>query len=178
MTHPFEAISAGDYGLLFLPLLALSLLLTAVLAALPLRPSIVKFELAGNISKVREILGLWDQASQVRAAFSLGLDFLYLVVYSTTISLACIWAAKVYQAHELPLGPAGILLAWGQWLAALLDAIENVALVTILFGFIRDPWPQIAKWCAISKFGLVILGLLYAGVGSFVQVGSTMLNNT
>lgn len=174
MTHPFQAIPAGYYGLLFLPLLVLSLLLSAVLSAIPLRPSIVKFELAGNTLKVQEILRAWDEASQVRAAFSLGLDFLYLVIYSTTVSLACIWATKVFQAHGLPLGSAGILLVWGQWLAALLDAIENVALVTILFGFVRDPWPQVAKWCAIPKFGLVILGLLYAGVGGFVQVGSTM----
>lgn len=177
MLHPFQAISVGNYMLIFLSLLVLTILLTAVLSAIPLKPGIVKFELAGSTSKAREIISSWGAAGQIRAAFNLGLDFLYLVVYSTTIGVACIWAANVLQAHGLPLASVGILLAWGQWLAALLDVVENIALAIILFGSVTDPWPQIAKWCAIPKFGLVLLGLLYAGVGGFVQLGSTLFQS-
>lgn len=177
MSHPFQTISAGNYVLLFLPLLALTILLTAVLSAIPLKPGIVEFELAGSTSKVREIVSSWGEAGQIRAAFNLGLDFLYLVIYSTTIGLACIWVTNAIQAYGLPLTSVGILLAWGQWLAALLDVVENIALAIILFGSVTAPWPQIAKCCAIPKFGLVILGLLYAGVGAFVRVGTTLFQS-
>jgi hypothetical protein len=35
----------------------------------------------------------WDQSAQLHAAFSLGLDYLYLPLYAVTIALACVWAA-------------------------------------------------------------------------------------
>lgn len=168
MTHPFQAISAENYGLIFLPLFALTLLLTIIFLAIPLRPSIIKFELAGNLSNVRKILRDWDEVGRLKAGFGLGLDFLYLVTYSTTIGLACVWAASLLQSYRLPLASVGILLAWGQWLAAVLDILENIALVTMLFGFVRNPLPQVAKWCAIPKFGLILLGLLYIGASIIV----------
>ena len=60
----------------------------------------------------------------------------------------------------------GIVLAWGLWLAAVLDAKENLALIIILFNGPADPWPLLAQACAIAKFGLIIAGLLYAAVGA------------
>lgn len=115
-----------------------------------------------------QVIKSWGEAAKIRAAFSLGLDFLFLIVYSTTIGLACVWAAKVVQIRELPLVNVGILLAWGQWLAALLDILENIALVIILFDPVKTNWSQLAKLCAISKFSLVILGMLYVGVSVIV----------
>ena len=58
-----------------------------------------------------------------------------------------------------------LFLAWGQWLAALLDAIENGALLTMLLDVPAQPWPVVAWWCAIAKFALVLLGLLFVLVG-------------
>lgn len=167
MSHPLQAIPAEYYLYVFLPLLALTLLLAAVLSAIPLKPNIVQFEL-----NAREVIKSWNEVDKSWAAFSLGLDFLYLVVYSTTISIACLWAANVIQESGLQLATVGIWLAWGQWLAALLDVIENIALVRILFGYERNLSPKVAKWCAIPKFAIVILGLLYAAIGGFVQVGA------
>ncbi|MEE8390887.1 MAG: hypothetical protein V3S14_08865 [Anaerolineae bacterium] len=60
----------------------------------------------------------------------------------------------------------GLLLAWGQWLAALLDGVENTALWNILANGPSTPWPQVAWWCAAVKFTLVILGLIYAISGA------------
>jgi hypothetical protein len=165
MSHPFQFIPADNYVQVFLPLLALTLLLADVLWAIPLKPDIVQFEF--NALKV---IKSWTETDKMWAAFSLGLDFLFLVVYSTTISLACIWAANVLQAYSLPLATVGIWLAWGQWVAALLDIVENIALTIILFSSVRATLPQLAKWCAISKFGLIILGLLYAAVGGIIWV--------
>jgi hypothetical protein len=165
MSHPFQFIPADKYVQVFLPLLTLTLLLAAVLWAIPLKPDIVQFEF--NALKV---IKSWIETDKMWAAFSLGLDFLFLVVYSNTISLACIWAANVLQAYSLPLATVGIWLAWGQWVAALLDIVENIALMIILFGSVTSTLAQLAKWCAISKFGLIILGLLYAAVGGIIWV--------
>lgn len=167
MPHPFQAIPADKYWQVFLPLLILTLILMTVLSAVPLKPDIVHFELNAH-----EVLTFWDVEDKSWAAFSLGLDFLYLVVYSTTISLACIWVAKVFPVRGLLLASVGIGLAWGQWLAALLDVVENIALISILFDFGMNVSPQVAKWCAIPKFGLITLGLLYVGLGAVVTVMS------
>jgi len=170
MSHPFQAIPADYYLWFLVPLAVLTVLLMVVFQAIPLEPDIVQFEL-----NAEQVIKFWDEVARIRAAFSLGLDFLFLVIYSNTIALACIGAAKVLQARQLPLVTVGTLLAWGQWLAALLDGVENIALVNILFSSVITPWSQLAKWCAISKFSLVILGLLYVGIGIVVKVGSKLI---
>ena len=69
------------------------------------------------------------------------------------------------RGHDL-----GLALAWGQWLAALLDALENVALLRMLRGPETHPWPRVARWSAIPKFALVAAGALYAAVGACVHL--------
>lgn len=53
----------------------------------------------------------------------------------------------------------GLIIVRLQLFAAMLDAAENFALLKILGETIRNPWPQIARWCAILKF--VIAGVTY-----------------
>jgi hypothetical protein len=126
---------------------------------------IVSFELAGSAERAGRILASWNEDARVRAAFGLGLDFLFLVLYSTTIAWACLWAAKQLRGAG-PLAALGVPLAWGQWCAALLDAVENVALWALLVGPVTAPWPRLAQVCAIPKFALVFAGLLYAAIGA------------
>ncbi len=169
MTHPFQSTQPKKYRQVFVPLLGLTVILILIFSAIPLNPGLVQFEL-----NAEQVLKSWDEAAKTRAAFSIGLDFLFLVVYSTTISFACVWATKVFASHKLPLASVGIILAWGQWLAALLDLVENIALVRILFGYEMDFSPQIAKWCAIFKFSLIALGLLYAGVSGIFSFRASL----
>jgi hypothetical protein len=133
---------------------------------------------------VQQILASWDQRAQLSAAFSLGLDYVFMLAYSTTIGLACIWTADVLRRRSwplawvgaplawvgAPLAWVGAPLAWGQWLAAAFDATENIALVVILFGTVQAPWPEVARWCAIFKFSLIFLGLVYAFFGLVVSL--------
>jgi hypothetical protein len=65
---------------------------------------------------------------------------------------------------------AGLLLAWGLWIAAVSDATENLALFTELLSNNVAPWPQIAQICATIKFGLILLGLLYVIVGVIAKM--------
>jgi hypothetical protein len=64
----------------------------------------------------------------------------------------------------------GIYLAWGQWLAALFDALENAALLTLLLGNIQSPYPQAARIFAAMKFTLIAFGLIYVVLGTLVKV--------
>lgn len=167
MQHPLESIL--NRKSVFLTLLGLTLAIMLVMSSAGSRLNtdaapygIVSFELARSPQRAQAILDSWDQAAQVQAAFIQGLDFLYLLLYSTTIAIACLWAGKTLGKAGWPLAALGTLLAWGLWLAALSDALENLALVEILFGRNTTPWPEIAAACAIIKFSLIFLGLVYA----------------
>ena len=122
---------------------------------------IVALELAGTPRKARQVIAAWDVAAQQRAKAAVRLDYLFLVTYSTAVSLACMLAAGRWHKRSR-MARTGIVLAWAQWVAGLLDAVENAALLRMLQGRLEQPWPRIAQTCAVPKFAIVGLGLLYA----------------
>jgi hypothetical protein len=63
---------------------------------------------------------------------------------------------------------AGIWLAWGLVAAAFLDYLENYALIRNILGSELALWPVMARWCAIPKFILVGIGLLFVIGGGVV----------
>ncbi len=185
MKHPFQSITGRQCKLLFWFLLLSTVLLMFILNIIgaPLinsaAPSgIVSFELAGNPGNSEKILASWNQEARMHAALSLGLDYLFMVAYAAAISLGCVWAAEGIRSRRWPLSSLGIYLAWGQWLAAVLDAVENIGLIVILFFQVVSPWPEIARWCAIFKFALIFLGLVYALYGLVVGVVSRLTQNS
>jgi hypothetical protein len=93
-----------------------------------------------------------------------------MLLYPAAISLGCIWAARALRASRWPLARLGAALGWGQWLAAAFDALENVALVRLLFGGLAGLWPQAAAACAALKFAIIFLGLVYAFLGLAVHL--------
>lgn len=138
---------------------------------------IVSYEFAGSVSRAGEILNSWGEAGRLHAAFSLGLDFLFIVAYATTIGLACVWAGEILNKRRWPLSGVGLLLAWGVCLAGVLDGIENVSLVVMLLVSVSSPWPQLAAACAAVKFLLVALALLYAAYGGLAWVSGLKRTN-
>lgn len=164
LTHPLAALSSDKRRRVFVPLLSATLVITFLFRFIgPAQPTIVDFELAGSVAKADQIITAWSATDHIRAGFSLGFDYLYMPVYSTTIALACIMAVGVLKRkawHTI-----GLWLAWGLWVAALSDALENLALFTELLGNNVAPWPQVAQICATIKFGLILAGLLYVIVG-------------
>lgn len=177
MRHPLEVIPVGRRRRAFVPLFALTLVLMAALGSVdrPLRTAavphgIVSFEVAGDPATAARMIDSWDPHARLFAAFSLGLDYLFMVAYSTTTALGCLWAAGVFRRAAPGLAGLGPGLAWGQWLAAALDAGENVALTVMLLGRVAEPWPAVAWWCAVSKFVLIAAGLLYALAAAVVRL--------
>lgn len=122
---------------------------------------IVDFELAGTLSSAQAILQIWGGEGQIYAALSLGLDYLFLLLYGSAISLGCVLVARFWRDRFPRLTTIGNWLAWGVLAAALFDAIENAALIRLLLGGQAVWLAPVARWCALPKFGLVLLGLLY-----------------
>jgi len=169
--HPFNWLSASGQKRAFVVLLALTLVVMVSLNALgrPLNTEvaplgIVSFELAGELSLARSMVESWGQTGQVYAGLNLGLDYLFMVAYSSAIALGCVLVARSLSRR------VGLLLAWAQFGAALLDAVENYALIQVLLGSQQVLWPLVARWCAIPKFLIVAAGLVYVSVGAVLAV--------
>jgi hypothetical protein len=150
--YPFEWLSKSAQKRAFVPLLVLTLAVMAGLRALdgPLKtgvaPSgIVSFELAGELAVAQSILESWGEMGRVSAGLSLGLDYLFLVAYATTITLACVLVAGSLARPARHLSSVGMCLAWAQLCAALLDCVENYALIRLLLGSQREAWPAVAR---------------------------------
>jgi len=130
---------------------------------------IVSYEFAGSLPAARAILDSWDAAARVRAGLSLGLDYLFLVLYAVAIGLGCTLVASALELRTPFAARAGLLLGWGVLAAALLDALENYALIRLLLGSAGAIWPAVASSAAGPKFALVALGLLYVLAGGIAS---------
>lgn len=131
---------------------------------------IISFEFARSITRAQKILSSWDTAEKIRCALSLGIDYLFLVTYALFISVGCVYIANVLKIRQLLLAKIGFLLGWTQFLALLLDAIENTTLIQLLLGSRNEVYSWIAWGCAGIKFTLVGLGLTYM-VSGFILRG-------
>lgn len=169
MRHPLNSIPQGKKLATFLCLLGATLALSVVMRMIgPFTPNIVDYEFANTTAKATGIINAWDALARLQACLNLGFDFLYMPVYSTTIALACVMGAGVLAAKGWR--NLGMLLAWGLWLAAIFDATENYALITMMLNGVSDPYPAISAFCATCKFSLILMGLLYALVSLIIYI--------
>jgi len=167
MNHPLNILGTRKgivLSVLFIITLAMMVIMNMVGAPLinetaPL--GIISYEFAGDVPTAQAIIDSWDTNARMSASLSLGLDYLFLVVYSTTIALGCLWSGELLKRMNWPLGGLATILAWLLWLAALMDAVENYALIRMLFGSVVSPLPAVAVICAGIKFGLIFAGLVY-----------------
>ena len=172
---PFENLSNSARKRAIIITLVMSAILLLAMRTLdaPLRThsapgGIVSFELAKNYEVSRHILGSWSAAAKLNAALSLGLDFLFLIVYALFLSLSCIQIAAAHKDDHPIIFRVGIVLAWAQFLAAILDVIENLALINLLLNSSHRWLPFLARWCAIVKFSIVGAGLIFITGGLMV----------
>jgi len=169
MSHPLDFIPASFREKAFWTLLILTLILLTLIQLLniplqnPVSPmGIVSFELAGTPEKADAILQSWDARAQLFAAFSLGLDYLFLFAYGLIISLGVLMVAEKHGGRFSEIGKT---IGWGVLLASLLDAIENLALWRLLSGWAQPHCAGTAAISAIIKFGLLLLGMGFAFIG-------------
>jgi hypothetical protein len=174
--HPFLWVRDSSRKPLFWISTALAALTMIALQLLggPLKSEvsptgIVSFELAGSVTNVDRILRSWDPNTRVYAGLNLGLDYLFIDAYVVAIGLGCVLVAGSLGRHGRLLGVAGALLAWGVLLAGALDCVENYALIKLLLGSQANILAVVARACAIPKFLIVLLGLLYVIIGAIVS---------
>ncbi len=172
MRHPFETMSPARRGTVLRRFMLTTVIVAIAMGVLdeqlktPAVPfGIGSFELAGDVPTAQAMVDSWDVRARSAAGVSLGLDYLFMVLYSTTLALGCLWGADRYRSATL--AALGAPLAWGQWLAGACDGVENFFLIRILLDGAQSPWPGVARWAATVKFALAGVGLLYV-IGAMV----------
>ena len=125
----------------------------------------VSFQLAGELALSNTIVESWGPAGRIIAGLSLGLDYLFLFLYGSFLSLACVRLAGRFSEKNTLLSCWWVFFAWAAIGAALFDALENYALIRILLGTQLELWPTVAFWCAFLKFVLIALSLGYLVLG-------------
>lgn len=121
---------------------------------------IVSYELAKDINQSKNILNSWDTNAKINISLSLGFDFLFLLVYSLFIAFLIfninnrLWKNKKFYK-------IGQLLIVSIFIAAFFDVIENIALIKLLLGDLRQIWSSIAYYFAIPKFAIVFICIIY-----------------
>lgn len=124
------------------------------------KSGITSFELAKDLDKTVEILDSWDTNAKISMSLSLGFDFLFLLVYSSFIALLifninnCLWKDKPF--HKF-----GSLLITLIFIAAFFDVIENIALIKLLLGDLKQVWSSVAYYFAVIKFVIVLICIIY-----------------
>ncbi len=184
MRHPLKFIPNPYRRRIFFVFLTLMLVMFAVLRVVdePLHTEvapngIVSFELAGTAQAARAITDSWKQMSlllsavagqsnpdivntpYVFAAFSLGIDYLFMPIYALALALGTLLAR---QRHKGLVRSLGAVAGYAALSAPVFDAVENYSLLRVLLGEIQSGYPALAAFCAIIKFGLIAFALLYS----------------
>lgn len=161
------------------PLFWLSLLLTlssgVALAVIdpylrgPTSPlGIVSYELCGYQGACRSMVEAWSPYQQLMTALSLGVDYLFMLVYPATICFALLLVAQ-----QLPqrLQRSTRIVAWSAWIAGITDALENYCLAQMLLTPTATGYAWPASIFATIKFtfvGITLLWLLVAYLTSIL----------
>lgn len=159
-------------GLAAALLFALLTLLNHYLISAAAPQGMISYELAGSFRKSLAILASWNAKARLVAAFSLGIDYLFLSAYSLFFALACFMLAAKFKESFARFYYLGLLLGWAQILAAALDAAENYALLRLLLGSQHHSFSWMAACCATIKFSLILAGVVYI----FAALIFTLLN--
>lgn len=147
--------------------LVLANALYILFAGLYLRPltsgEIVKFELAKEVPVADSIVQEWTASGKFdKAVQSIYLDFLFIILYTSGLSVACVLLSRLTH-HEI-LIRTGYFFSYLLVAAGICDVIENVAMLRSLNGHINN-WNVILAYdMAATKFSLVILSILFLSV--------------
>ena len=85
--------------------LTLALMIALLLIDVPLQTTaapkgIVSTSWQAASTEAQRILDSWNPTARLYAAFSLGLDYLYMPAYAIVIGLACAWAAERWRSRR------------------------------------------------------------------------------
>lgn len=163
LRHPLERVPIAIRGRVFaLLVLANALPIFGIrLVDGPLRTEttpvgIVSYEFCAFDDTCARTVEAYGRGARLEAGFSLGVDYLFMVTYAIGLGAAVIFVARGPRRRAI-----AAWLAWGVVVAALCDAVENVALLAMLLGDHATPalgW--ISGIFASVKMGLLAIAIL------------------
>lgn len=172
MQHPFEKLTAPRLRRVYWAFFALTAITGAITGSLnkyhpdgapPGAPvaevPTVTFEFAGTLERWNALAATAGHAGMEALRVQTYVDYSFLVCYSTLIAAGVIGVTLGTRSRALLV--TARYLAWGQWLAGLLDAIENYGMLRNMAGPVSGTWLAVSYWCAAVKFAFVIFGTLY-----------------
>lgn len=123
---------------------------------------IVAFELAGTLERAEEIRADWGQDGRDAAAWSLRIDYLYLLCYGA-FGLLAVRALRdgARRRGWARLARTGGPIAWLPVAAAAFDAAEDSFLLLALDGRGGETAPLLAAIFAALKFACLAVALGY-----------------
>ncbi|HEY6563645.1 MAG TPA: hypothetical protein VIY86_04075, partial [Pirellulaceae bacterium] len=108
------------------------------------------------------ILESWEPEGREAARRHLLLDYWFIPLYSTTLTVLGLLAARWFgDRGGNAMRDIALLLTWGAWLAGLLDFAENTTLLRIVHAYpsVPEPLTRLAGWFTRFKFLLIFLTL-------------------
>jgi hypothetical protein len=173
MNHPLDAIPARLRVRTFVALLVATFAVMGVLLYVDsfvqgheAPRGIVSFELVGSGAHAKVMLDAWGSlVARGWVGFSLGFDYLFMPLYSTSIAAALVWLSTPWTRRGL-----AIVLAWAAWVAACADAVENACLTRMLTSGPDDTWAEVGTAAATFKFALLAPALLFVFIAVIARV--------
>lgn len=163
MRHPFDRIPSAALkqaiGIGAVATVSLGLVLLFVVESGPGFDSLAALVLAGTSASAGEILSQWSYTDRICIAFVAGFDFLFGVVWTNTMALACIWVSR--RVASVRLASFGGPLAWLLWVAMVLDVPENGAYFLMVLGSVAQPWPAMTVLAVYPRVFIFIASSLY-----------------
>jgi hypothetical protein len=120
--------------------------------------NIVAFELAKTPVAAEQIINDWGAEGIEKAATSIYLDFVFILLYCSSIMLGCRVAAQYAGVKKL-MSMASIL-ALAIWVAGVLDVVENLCMLkTLTVPTVSST--ATAFYAAAIKFSIVGISLVF-----------------
>ena len=124
--------------------------------------AVLALEFASTDKAASELVSQWGERGRVLAAFTIGLDALFIVIYVAILILGCHMGMEGFAGRGWTTAAAlGYFLAWAAVTAGLLDFVENWGQIKVLSGELDLGWPRITSFCARIKFFLAGLAAAY-----------------
>ena len=162
-------LSAGEasrllrvFAVLFVPVMLVMRVLDSGLRTSSAAHGIVSFEFCAYSASCAQQIEDWAVRGQQLAMLSLGVDYLFILLY-----VGLLWLALMRLAVSQPAGLQGLsrLFAYLVVVAGVADCLENYALIQVLLNRLIQPYADFAAMCASIKFTLLLLSLGWLCVG-------------
>ncbi|WP_420571552.1 hypothetical protein [Kordia sp.] len=132
---------------------------------------IISFELAKTLDGSTEILNTWKytEGALLSAEWSLWFDYVFIITYTLLLCLIIHRVRRTIWKDPETLGyRLGIVVIRTIVYAAILDMVENFALLQLFYGDLQSHWSTLAFVAAAIKFVNITLGILYVVISLLI----------